>query len=86
MINIATQKITSEDPPLRDVKSAMSQTDKLKKRNNLNASGYFVFNEEDMKNMTEMSPKNRTQQVCYRSLTKNFDPRSSFREPVITNR
>ena len=26
----------------------------------MNGSGFFVFNEEDMKNMTEMSPKNKT--------------------------
>ena len=30
----------------------------LKNKRALNGSGFFVFNEEDMKSMTEMSPKN----------------------------
>jgi hypothetical protein len=28
------------------------------KQHKLNSSGFFVFNEDDMKKMTEMSPKN----------------------------
>jgi hypothetical protein len=36
----------------------MNHTADLRVKNHLNASGFFVFNEEDMKNMTEMSPKN----------------------------
>jgi hypothetical protein len=50
----------------------MNQTADLKRLNNhLNASGFFVFNEEDMKNMTEMSPKNGTVKVIPES--RNFE-------------
>lgn len=47
-----------------------SDVDPLTRRN-LNGSGFFVFNEEDMKNMTEMSPKNKTGN--FRSSSFRFD-------------
>lgn len=50
------------DKYAREVKSALNQTTDLRNnRKKMNvSSGFFVFNEEDMKNMTEMSPKNLT--------------------------
>ena len=43
----------------------------MRNRRNLHGSGFFVFNEEDMKNMTEMSPKNK--HINYRSASLHFD-------------
>lgn len=37
----------------------------------MNGSGFFLFNEEDIKNMTEMSPKNKSGRVNFR--TNEFD-------------
>jgi hypothetical protein len=49
------QESKSVSPQKIDIKN---QTLDQRKRNKLlNGSGFFVFNEEDMKNMTEMSPK-----------------------------
>ncbi len=36
-----------------------------KQRRVMNGSGFFVFNAEDIKNMTEMSPKNKSGRVNY---------------------
>jgi hypothetical protein len=71
-LNLAITKRPDHASLEREVKSAMlrSDVDPLTRRN-LNGSGFFVFNEEDMKNMTEMSPKNKTGN--FRSSSFRFD-------------
>lgn len=71
-MNLAITKRPDHDSLEREVKSAMlrSDVDPMTRRN-LNGSGFFVFNEEDMKNMTEMSPKNKTGN--FRSSSFRFD-------------
>jgi hypothetical protein len=71
-LNLAVPKKPDTSSMEREVKSAMlrSDLDPLTRRN-LNGSGFFVFNEEDMKNMTEMSPKNKTGN--FRSTSFRFD-------------
>jgi hypothetical protein len=46
----------------------MMKNQTIDNRKSINRSGFFVFNEEDMKSMTEMSPKQSTSNTRQRSL------------------
>jgi hypothetical protein len=49
----------------------------------LNSSGFFVFNEDDMKKMTDMSPKEATSRNGLRSTSLEFPDLESLPKPKI---
>ena len=49
----------------------------------LNSSGFFVFNEDDMKKMTEMSPKETTLKGGIRATSLEFANLDAFPQPKI---
>ncbi len=54
-----------------------------KARHKLNNSGFFVFNEEDMKKMTEMSPKDATARSGLRATSLDFADLDALPKPKI---
>jgi len=53
----------------------------------MNGSGFFLFNEDDIKNMTEMSPKNKSGRINFRTNILECDlvdlQNSSRQKPII---
>ena len=58
-----------------------------KKRRLMNGSGFFVFNAEDIKNMTEMSPKNKSGRINFKTYGIDYEVKdsqtSSRVQPII---
>lgn len=70
-----------------DDKLRMNKTEQVansKVSRKLNNSGFFVFNEEDMKKMTEMSPKDATgRSGALRATSLDFHELDTLPKPKI---
>ena len=72
IFNLASNKKETGNNTRDGKESALNNTTDLRLKKQMNSSGFFVFNEEDMKNMTEMSPRNKTSKDL-RSISLHID-------------
>jgi hypothetical protein len=75
-MNIGSAKKERRDEGVADDEirvNKMSKEEEQRLRRMNNSSGFFVFNEDDMKSMTEFSPKGKTGIVNIREIRFNLE-------------
>jgi len=80
LFGFSAKKQRREDPALM---CNTQQVSNIKERQKLNNSGFFVFNEDDMKKMTEMSPKEGTCRNGLRATSLDFPDLDALPKPKI---